>query len=105
MTNWRPSAMNRFTVRRAFRCPLAPEWGRGGTLRPGRSAPAGEFAPVGRIGLPRGGRLLRLGVGHRAVDFGRGQGAGRDGVMVMSAFISTRLKQAERRAGRTQWRR
>jgi hypothetical protein len=24
--------MNRFTVRRAFRCPLAPEWGRGGTL-------------------------------------------------------------------------
>lgn len=32
MTNWRPSAMNRFTVRRAFRCPLAPEWGRGGTL-------------------------------------------------------------------------
>jgi hypothetical protein len=56
-------------------------------------------------GLPRGGRLLRLGVGHRAVDFGRGQGAGRDGVMVMSAFISTRLKQAERRAGRTQWRR
>ena len=32
-------------------------------------------------------------------------GAGRDGVMVMSAFISTRLKQAERRAGRTQWRR
>src|SRR6478672_7999381 len=27
MTNWRPSAMNRFTVRRVFRCPLAPEWG------------------------------------------------------------------------------
>jgi hypothetical protein len=26
------SAMKRFTVRRAFRCPLAPEWGRGGTL-------------------------------------------------------------------------
>jgi hypothetical protein len=88
-----------------FSVPSRPRVGPRRHPRPGRSAPAGEFAPVGRIGLPRGGRLLRLGVGHRAVDFGRGQGARRDGVMVMSAFISTRLKQAERRAGRTQWRR
>jgi hypothetical protein len=40
------------------------------------SAPAGEVAPVGRIGLPSRGRLLRLGVGHSEVDFGRRETAG-----------------------------